>query len=231
MNQEKIGTFIKEIRKKNKLTQQEFANQFGVTYQAVSKWENGKNVPDIEILKLMCEKYDKDINEFLTGKKNSKKKKYIFILIVIIIFLLILLIGILFKSNDNNFEFKTISTTCNEFKVTGSIAYNDNKSSIYISNINYCGNDDDTYYKTIECILYEVNNNVETRIDEYLYQEEDSIRLDDFFQNVTFHIENYSRTCKYYSEDSLYILINATDKNDKVTSYKIPLSVSDNCNK
>ncbi len=41
MDQELIGKFIKEIRKKNNLTQQEFATKYKVTYQAVSKWENG----------------------------------------------------------------------------------------------------------------------------------------------------------------------------------------------
>ena len=41
MDQEKIGKLIKVIRKKNNLTQAEFAEKYGVTYQAVSKWENG----------------------------------------------------------------------------------------------------------------------------------------------------------------------------------------------
>ena len=38
MNQEKIGSIIKSIRVNNKLTQKEFADALGVTYQAVSKW-------------------------------------------------------------------------------------------------------------------------------------------------------------------------------------------------
>lgn len=41
MNQELIGKTIKEIRKKENLSQQKFAEKYGVTYQAVSKWENG----------------------------------------------------------------------------------------------------------------------------------------------------------------------------------------------
>ena len=44
MNPERIGQMIKEIRKKNHLTQKQFADKYGVTYQAVSKWENGKNI-------------------------------------------------------------------------------------------------------------------------------------------------------------------------------------------
>lgn len=45
MDQEKIGKLIKEIRQKNNLTQKQFADKYGITYQAVSKWENGKNMP------------------------------------------------------------------------------------------------------------------------------------------------------------------------------------------
>ena len=42
MDNEKISEFIKKIRKDNNLTQKELAAKYGVTYQAVSKWENGK---------------------------------------------------------------------------------------------------------------------------------------------------------------------------------------------
>lgn len=41
MNQEKFGKSIKKIRLENNLTQKQFADQYNVTYQAVSKWENG----------------------------------------------------------------------------------------------------------------------------------------------------------------------------------------------
>ena len=44
MNQDKIGNFIKSIRLEHNLTQKELADKLGVTYQAVSKWENGKNL-------------------------------------------------------------------------------------------------------------------------------------------------------------------------------------------
>lgn len=59
------------------------------------------------------------------------------------------------KNRSNDFEFKTISSDCSNFTITGSVAYNDIKSAIYIANINYCGGADDNLYKSIECILYE----------------------------------------------------------------------------
>ena len=51
MNSEKIGKFIYDLRKKYDLTQKELADKLNVTAQAVSKWENGRGVPDIELLK------------------------------------------------------------------------------------------------------------------------------------------------------------------------------------
>ena len=74
MDQERIGQFIKKIRQDNKLTQKELADKLGVTYQAVSKWENGKNVPDIAILKEMSKMFNINIDEILDGEKKSKKK-------------------------------------------------------------------------------------------------------------------------------------------------------------
>ena len=75
MNQDKISTTIKKIRKDNKLTQEAFANELNVTYQAVSKWENGKSIPDISTLQLICNKYDVDINELLDTPVKANKKK------------------------------------------------------------------------------------------------------------------------------------------------------------
>ena len=54
MNQIKIGKFISELRKEKKLTQKDLADKLGVTDRAVSKWENGRGMPDISSLKTIC---------------------------------------------------------------------------------------------------------------------------------------------------------------------------------
>ncbi len=46
----KIGENIRALRLRKGLTQEQVAQQLGVTYQAVSKWENGTNTPDIALL-------------------------------------------------------------------------------------------------------------------------------------------------------------------------------------
>ncbi len=43
MDQAKIGSFLKELRKEKKLTQEQIAEQFGVASRTVSRWENAKN--------------------------------------------------------------------------------------------------------------------------------------------------------------------------------------------
>jgi len=73
MDQEKVGSFIKKLRIDNNLTQLELAEKLGVTYQAVSKWENGKNVPDIATLKEISKLFNIDIDEIISGEIKNKK--------------------------------------------------------------------------------------------------------------------------------------------------------------
>lgn len=232
MDQEKIGKFIKEIRTKEKLSQQKFAEKYGVTYQAVSKWENGKNIPDISILKEMCKEYHMNLDDFLETKISPKKTmKRIWIPCGVILFLvMIIVILVTLPQKNSNFEFKTLSTSCDDFNLYGSLAYNDLKSSIYISNITYCGGDDSDIYKKIECTLYEDNENAKIEIEKYHYEEEKGTTLEDFLKNVNFHIDNYEKTCKVYQENSLFVEIEATNQNGKIITYKIPLNLKDNCN-
>ena len=58
MEPQKVGAFIKELRKKSGLTQKEFADKYAITYQAVSKWENGINLPDIALLKQISQDFN-----------------------------------------------------------------------------------------------------------------------------------------------------------------------------
>ena len=168
MNQDKISKVIKNIRKSKGLTQSQFAEKYNVTYQAVSKWENGKSMPDIAILKEICQENNINLDDLLEGK-NIKRKNKILLIGAIAAFLLIIIVSlILFGRNKNDFEFKTLSTSCDDFRLYGSIAYNDNKTSIYISNITYCGGNDESKYKSIECTLYEIDNN--TKKTEYLFR-------------------------------------------------------------
>ncbi len=243
MDTEKVGKLIKQIRKDNHLTQKDLALKYNITYQAVSKWENGKNIPDISLLKQICDDFNIDINSLLTGdyttnenkvslkkdKRNLLKKKNFLFLCLFVLLIGVIMAIIILKNRSNDFEFKTISSDCSNFTITGSIAYNDIKSAIYIASINYCGGADDNLYKSIECILYEKNGTLENRISQIVIKEENPKKLEDLLKNVTFNIDNYIYKCKEFQNNGLYVTIKATDSNNKQVTYSVPLTMNNVC--
>ena len=73
MNQEKTGKFIAELRKEKNMTQIDLADKLGITDRAVSKWENGRGMPDLSLLAPLCEILGVSINELLSGERLDKK--------------------------------------------------------------------------------------------------------------------------------------------------------------
>lgn len=68
MDQIKIGKFIAECRKKNNLTQMQLAEKLNITDRAISKWENGKAMPDSSIMLNLCNELKISVNELLSGE-------------------------------------------------------------------------------------------------------------------------------------------------------------------
>lgn len=73
MSQEKIGKFILELRKEKGMTQQALANVLGVSDKTISKWENGRGMPDLSLMKPLCSALDITINELLSGERILSK--------------------------------------------------------------------------------------------------------------------------------------------------------------
>lgn len=73
MNQEKIGKFILELRREKNMTQQELADKIGVTDRAISKWENGRGMPDLSLMTPLCKELGITITELLSGERIEKK--------------------------------------------------------------------------------------------------------------------------------------------------------------
>lgn len=228
MNQEKVGKFIKEIRTKNNLTQKQFADILGVTFQAVSKWENGKNIPDISIMQDISKKFNIDINDLLEGetKQNTKDKKIYLYLIAALTILIIVVIFIIASTNNHDFEFKQISTTCDNFNITGSMAYNKDKTSLYISSVEFCGSDDNIIYESIGCTLYEEHNSDEKKISSCNTSK--NITLEEYLKNVKISVDDYEISCKNMLESELYLEINGTLEDNKDIVYKIPITLLEN---
>ena len=73
MNQIKIGKFIAECRKNSNLTQMQLAEKLNITDRAISKWENGKAMPDSSIMLDLCKELKISVNELLNGEKDTTK--------------------------------------------------------------------------------------------------------------------------------------------------------------
>ena len=78
MDQVKIGKFISDSRKKIGLTQLQLAEKLNITDRAISKWENGKSMPDSSIMLELCDVLKISINDLLNGEivtmDNYKEK-------------------------------------------------------------------------------------------------------------------------------------------------------------
>lgn len=72
MNQQKIGRFLKELRKQKGITQEQLAEQFSVSNRTISRWENGNNMPDLDILIEISDYYEVDLREILNGERKSE---------------------------------------------------------------------------------------------------------------------------------------------------------------
>lgn len=97
---------IKDIRQKTGMTQEQFALKLNVTRQAISNWENNKNLPDIEMLITISNIFDIPLDHLIKGdatnmtqkliKDGSETRKARYNMISAIVGSLLILIGIIF---------------------------------------------------------------------------------------------------------------------------------------
>lgn len=73
MNQQKIGQFLKSLRKEKGLTQEQFSEIVNVSNRTVSRWENGNNMPDLDVLIEISDFYEIELRELLDGERKSGK--------------------------------------------------------------------------------------------------------------------------------------------------------------
>ncbi len=74
MDTQKIGKFLKQLRKEQNLTQEQLGDKVGVTNKTVSRWETGEYMPPVECLKLLSDIYQISINEILAGERLTQEK-------------------------------------------------------------------------------------------------------------------------------------------------------------
>ena len=126
MQKEQFGILLTTLRKKKGISQKEMAERLSVSTSAVSKWEHGKNLPDMtmlgsiaEILQVSCDELlnpEKTLERLAnpepqkgeTGGENSKKKHRRTVKIVVLVGILViaagLLVGYLVKHREPTFQ-------------------------------------------------------------------------------------------------------------------------------
>lgn len=73
MDQTKTGSFIRMLRKEKQLTQEQMGDYFNVSRRTVSRWETGRNMPDLDVLIEMADYFEVDLRELLDGERKEKK--------------------------------------------------------------------------------------------------------------------------------------------------------------
>ena len=71
MDLQKIGTFLKALRKEKELTQEQLAETLNVSRRTVSRWETGSNLPDLDILIELSALYGVGLREILDGERQE----------------------------------------------------------------------------------------------------------------------------------------------------------------
>ena len=72
MNQTAIGSYIARKRREQNLTQEQLAQQLGVSNKTISKWENGKCMPDYSIIQTLCDALHVTLPELMDGEDAAE---------------------------------------------------------------------------------------------------------------------------------------------------------------
>lgn len=75
MDQMKIGSFLKELRKEKGMTQEQLADILHVNNRTISRWENANTMPDFDIMIELAKLYDVSIEELLKGERTEIMEK------------------------------------------------------------------------------------------------------------------------------------------------------------
>ncbi len=180
----------------------------------------------------MSEDFNISIEELLSGEATeikppqTKRKKIHIIGLAIDIVALLTLIVMLLLQHNSTYHFRKITSPSNDFNITGSIAYDDKKTSIYISNIEYTGTEEEKFYKQIECSIYQKLTDYELNLGSKTYNIDTPTTLTNIINEISFNLEKLENNNKSFSSDSFYLLITVTDTNDRETIFKVPLFLS-----
>lgn len=206
-----IGEIIKENRSIKNMTQEDLANEFFVSRQLISKWENGKSYPDLEQLLKLSDFFELTLDELMRGDKKMTKKlntsikrKPLFISLITVLLIIIVIIGYVFWAEQ------AVYLTPSDIEVT-KIKVEPN-SSIKKTNIDTKESillPEDVSY----IITYKIKKPfVRMRTGHYMGQDDNNLYIDMTGTNSLFSADK---------EKSLYILSDARTYEDEQSTLRI----------
>lgn len=74
MDQQQIGKFISKLRKEKNMTQEQLAEVLEVNAKSISRWENGKTMPDLSLLPILAKELNVEVSELLNGRKMTREE-------------------------------------------------------------------------------------------------------------------------------------------------------------
>lgn len=231
MNKERIGKYIKFLRERNNLTQEELAKKVPVTREAVSKWETGRRIPDIETLIILSKIFNVPIESLLSGgesdnamvnlyKDNINLHKKVGILLLVTILIIITFLIYYFLNNYNSFKFYNLTGGNDNFILENSVMFvSKEKFFISIPKVSSINNDEINYKKVYYLdnknemhLVFEGNSDVLNYSENNGYNESINFKnLDNIINNlyIDIYYEDNIDTVKInlfltYSNDNLF---------------------------
>lgn len=242
MDLNKVGSFIASLRKEKGLTQVELGILLNVNDKTVSRWETGKNAPDISMLNDLSEKLDISVKELLNGERNLEKdiniealkyynnrgKKRILISAIIAILIILLISILLFSINKyNQYKvFKVYSSNSN-LNLEGIVVLNPHRNIIVLRNIEYSdyneGTTDEISSKSYYVKLLSNDKIIKNEI--YNFDKEMSLR--DFLATYTLYVDELLKNSEdLISLDNLRLELEY-QKNDKFQDISFDLNLAE----
>lgn len=228
MDQQKIGTFIASLRKESGMTQAELGDKVGVTDRAVSRWENGHNLPDIMVMEKISEVFGITLIELMNGQKtevikecNLDKlaenaityhksmmrayfKRLIIGLSIVIGVLVIILLTAFCINNFNRCKVYRIESTKSDFFVKGKVTQTNKSTTLVLTNFDYNGTKMQQVYAMHYSLLVDGNSIYHGGIDldEFKIDKNTKIlNIDDYFKTLTIYIDEFKNDEIFDSKD------------------------------
>ncbi len=149
MNKEKVGRFIKKIREKKNLSQDDLAQHIGISKKEIQKWEDGKKIPNMYDLELLSFQLGISVNELLSGKiskmqdddeifyyatfqRHKKKRIILFTSIVFVALLGVLSLFVFSIKSQNKVNIYKISGESENFYYANAMFISSDIKNIYV---------------------------------------------------------------------------------------------------